>query len=154
MKASFLSRQQKLDMELYMVDDILTKVDRASMMNSLEARVPLLDHKFAELSFRIPSELKLKGNNKKHIPKESFRHILPEEVLTHKKQGFAIPLSVWFKGDLKEYAYSTLLNSSYLLEYIDKKNLKSILDYHQKGMRNYSAKIWSLLILNEWLKQN
>lgn len=150
----FLSKMQALDMQTYMVDDILTKVDRASMMNSLEARVPILDHKFAELSFKIPAKYKLNGNSKKYILKESFRHILPKEILSHKKKGFSVPLSVWFKGDLKEYAYDTLLKSSNLDRYLNKNYIQTILNYHQKGLRDYSAKIWSLLFLNEWMKQN
>ena len=150
----FLSDMQKLDMQTYMGDDILTKVDRVSMINSLESRIPILDHKFAELSFKIPAALKLKAGDTKYILKESFKHILPEQVISHKKQGFAIPLSSWFRDGLKEYAYSTLLSSTDLSEYIDIKAIKKVLDNHQKGLRDYSAKIWSLLVLNEWLKQN
>ena len=150
----FLSKMQGLDMQSYMVDDILTKVDRATMLNSLEARVPILDHKFAELSFQIPSGLKLKGSSQKVILKESFRHILPKDIISHKKQGFAVPLSVWFKGDLKQNAIDTLLHSSFLNEYLDKNQIEKILSHHQKGMRDYSAKIWSLLFMDEWLKQN
>tara|TARA_R110002073_G_scaffold72537_1_gene177541 strand:- start:550865 stop:552721 length:1857 start_codon:yes stop_codon:yes gene_type:complete len=153
-QGDFISKMQKLDMQTYMVDDILTKVDRASMMNSLEVRVPLLDHKFAELSFKIPSKFKLNGKQKKYILKESFREILPPEILSHKKQGFEMPLNLWFKGSLKEYAYDELLGSKNLYQYLDKKNIKKILDNHQKGVRDYSQKIWSLLFLNEWLKKN
>ncbi len=152
--ASFISKMQLLDMQTYMVDDILTKVDRASMLNSLEARVPMLDHKFAELSFKIPWEYKLKVKSKKYILKESFRHILPTDILNHKKQGFSVPLNLWFKGDLKEFAFTTLLNSSKLSEYFDKKQIRIVLENHQKGVRDYSAKIWSLLFMDEWLKQN
>lgn len=153
-EGNFLSKMQQLDMETYMVDDILTKVDRASMLNSLEARVPLLDHKFAELSFTIPSELKMNGNIKKYILKETFKDILPEEIITHKKQGFAMPLSIWFKDNLKDYSYETLLNSNKLYDFLNKNQVKQILDNHQKGLRDYSAKIWSLLFFNEWLNQN
>ena len=103
MSGDFISKIQQLDLQTYLVDDILTKVDRASMMNSLEVRVPLLDHKFAELSFKIPSNLKMKGNIKKYILKEAFKNILPEGIISHKKQGFAIPLDMWFKNDLKDY---------------------------------------------------
>lgn len=152
-EGNFLAKMQQLDMQTYMVDDILTKVDRASMMNSLEARVPLLDHKFAELSFRIPSELKMKGNIKKHIFKKSFSKILPPEIISHKKQGFAIPLSMWFKGNLKDYTYDSLLNSQHLYNFLEKDKIQNILNNHQKGMRDYSEKIWSLLFLNEWLNQ-
>ena len=150
----FISKMQKLDMQTYMVDGILTKVDRASMMNSLEVRVPLLDHVFAELSFKIPSKYKLNGKLKKYILKESFKEILPPEILSHKKQGFEMPLSLWFKGSLKDYAYDELLTSKNLFQYLNKKNVNTILDNHQKGQRDYSQKIWSLLFLNEWLKQN
>ncbi len=154
MDGDFMSKMQQLDMQTYMVDGILTKVDRASMMNSLEARVPILDHKFAELSFKIPSKFKMNGNIKKYLLKESFRDILPDGVLSHKKQGFAVPLSVWFKGNLKEFAYDTLQNSKYLYNYLNKNYINEVLDNHQKGIRDYSEKIWSLLFLDEWLKQN
>ena len=154
LNADFISRMQGVDMQTYMVDDILTKVDRVSMLNSLEARVPILDHKFAELSFRIPSKYKLKGSSKKHIFKDSFRNILPKEIISHKKQGFSVPLSLWFKGDLKQYANDTLLFNSVLNDYLNKKQIEKMLRNHQKGMRDYSSKIWSLLFLNEWLKQN
>lgn len=154
MNGDFLSKMQQLDMQTFMVDDILTKVDRASMINSLEARVPLLDHKFAELSFKIPSGLKMNGSSKKHILKESFKDILPDGILSHKKQGFAMPLSIWFKDDLKNYSHDTLLNSKYLYNLLEKKYVENMLSNHQKGVRDYSEKIWSLLFLEEWLKQN
>ena len=153
--SDFLSRMQELHIKTYLVDDILTKVDRASMMNSLETRVPLLDHKFAELTFRIPSDLKLKGNNKKYILKKALASFLPDEVINHRKQGFAIPLAYWFKDDLKDYAYDVLTgSSSKTLDYFNKKAIITIIKHHQKGMRDYSGKLWSLLFLNEWLKQN
>ena len=154
LKGDFLSKMQQLDMQTYMVDDILTKVDRASMMNSLEARVPILDHKFAELSFKIPSELKLKKGIKKYILKETFSKILPPEIISHKKQGFGVPLSIWFKGNLKEYANETLRNSKVLYNFLDRTYIDMVLENHQKGMRDYSEKIWGLLFLNEWLNQN
>ena len=154
MNGDFLSKMQQLDMQTFMVDDILTKVDRASMINSLEARVPLLDHKFAELSFKIPSGLKMNGSSKKYILKESFKDILPDGILSHKKQGFAMPLSIWFKDDLKNYSHDTLLNSKYLYNLLEKKYVENMLSNHQKGVRDYSEKIWSLLFLEEWLKQN
>lgn len=150
----FLSNMQHIDMKTYLVDDVLTKVDVASMMNSLEVRVPLLDHKFAELSFKIPSKFKIKDGVTKYILKEAFKEILPAEIISHKKQGFAVPLNLWFKGDLKDYTYEELLNSRHLYNYLDKKYIVKLLDNHQKGLRDFSQKIWSLLFLNEWLKQN
>lgn len=148
----FISRLQNLDIQTYLVDDILTKVDRASMMNSLETRVPLLDHKFAELSFQIPSSLKLKGNNQKAIFKQAMSPYLPERILSHPKQGFAIPLSMWFKNDLNEYVNDTLLASnSHLSSYLDRNYVKKVVeDKSSKG--DFRTRIWSLLFFEEWLK--
>ena len=138
-----------------MVDDILTKVDRSSMMNSLEVRVPFLDHKFAELTFKIPSNLKLNGNDKKYILKKSMSKYLPGNILNHPKQGFGVPLSLWFKNDLKEYINDTLLSQDPLLSnYLDKHYVRQIIEDNRKGRRDFSSKIWSLLFFEEWLKQN
>lgn len=153
-ETAFISKMQKLDIKTYMVDDILTKVDRASMFNSLEVRVPLLDHKFAELSFKIPPELKINKISKKHIFKEAFKNLLPDEILTHKKQGFGIPLNEWLKGPLKEYAYDSLVNNNETGDFINKQYLHQVLNNHQKNIRDFSPQIWALLIFNEWLRQN
>ena len=151
----FISRTQSLDIQSYMVDDILTKVDRTSMMNSLEVRVPILDHKFAELTFKIPSNLKLHNDSNKYIFKESMKNYLPDSILTHRKQGFSIPKSLWFKEDLKEYVHDTLLDpNSYSSKYLDQKFIKKTILNHQNGMRDLSSKIWSLIFFEEWLKQN
>jgi asparagine synthase (glutamine-hydrolysing) len=154
-KNDFISNLQNLDLQTYMVDDILTKVDRASMLNSLEVRVPLLDHKFAELMFKIPSNLKLKGTDQKYILKESMRNILPETILNRPKIGFGVPLTLWFKDELKEYVNDTLLSSNPLLSnYLDKDYVRSIVEDNKDGMRDFSSRIWSLIWFEEWLKQN
>ena len=111
-----VTNMQYLDLQTYMVDDILTKVDRASMMNSLEVRVPLLDHKFAELTFKIPRNLKLRGSEQKYILKKTMAPMLPESILNHPKQGFGVPLSIWFKDDLKEYIDDTFNSSDCLAQ--------------------------------------
>lgn len=154
----FVTKLQYLDMSTYMVDDILTKVDRASMLNSLEVRVPLLDHQFAELTFKIPSDLKLKGSSKKYIFKQSMKPFLPKNIFNHPKQGFGVPISLWFKEDLKEYVSDLLLSqNAYLTNYLDKNYVKKIVENHRhdkKGRRDFSGKIWSLIFFEEWLKQN
>lgn len=147
-------RVQHMDMRTFMVDDVLTKVDRVSMQNSLEVRVPILDHEFAELSFKIPSHLKLKGNEKKYILKKAVAKYLPDSVLSHKKQGFALPLKVWFKDDLKEYVNDRLIHTKGpLYDYLDQKFVAKIIDHHHTGMRDFSHRIWTLLFLDEWLQQ-
>jgi len=150
----FLSQMQELDMRCYLPDDVLTKVDRVSMQNSLEVRAPILDHKFAELSFRIPSKLKLKGHQQKYIFKKAMAKYLPANVMGHKKQGFAVPLSYWFKDELKEYILDTLCSSNPLLSsYLNSRYIKKTVQNHFSGMRDFSGKLWSLLFFNEWLCQ-
>ncbi len=148
----FISRMQQLDMTTYMPDDILTKVDRVSMYNSLEVRVPILDHKFAELSFRIPSNLKLNGQSKKYLLKKAMTPHLPESVVSHKKQGFAVPLKMWFKDDLKEYIYDRFSSSNnQITEYLNIDYINKIIDDHNHGMRDMNYKIWTLLFMDAWL---
>jgi asparagine synthase (glutamine-hydrolysing) len=148
----FITRQQHLDIQTYMVDDILTKVDRVSMLNSLETRVPLLDHKFAELSFRIPWSYKLRGEIKKYIFKQAVSASLPNNILKHPKQGFGVPLSLWFKNGLGEYVDDTLLSPNSLLSsYLDKNYVKAIVK-NKSNIQDYGTRIWSLLFFEEWLK--
>ena len=150
-----ITRMQYLDLQTYMVDDILTKVDRASMMNSLEVRVPLLDHKFAELTFRIPSELKLKGSQQKYILKKTMAPMLPQSILDHPKQGFGLPISIWFKDDLKTYINDTFNSSDCLLyNFLEKQYIKDKIINNRISHVDFSSRIWLLLFLNEWLKQN
>jgi len=150
--SNFLFNMQRMDMQTYMVDDILTKVDRASMQNSLEVRVPLLDHEFAELTFKIPAELKLKGKTSKYILKEAMKDLLPNSIISHKKQGFSVPLELWFKDDLKEYVNDRLLSTnSPLYEYLDPTYVQKIIHDHNNAMRDFSHKIWSLIFLDQWL---
>jgi asparagine synthase (glutamine-hydrolysing) len=151
----FISNLQYLDLQTYMVDDVLTKVDRASMLNSLEVRVPLLDHKFAELTFKIPWNLKFNEGRRKYIFKQAMAPYLPESILKHPKQGFGVPISMWFKDNLKAYVNDTLQsNDCKLYNYIDKKYVHKTINGHETGMRDLSSKVWSLLVFNEWLKQN
>jgi asparagine synthase (glutamine-hydrolysing) len=150
-----ITSMQYLDLKTYMVDDILTKVDRASMMNSLEVRVPLLDHKLAELTFKIPSDLKLKESEQKYILKKTMVPFLPKNVLDHEKQGFSVPISVWFKDDLKTYINDTFNSSNCLLyNFLDKKYVTDKIINNEITHIDFSEKIWSLLFFNEWLNQN
>ena len=154
-KNDFISNLQNLDMKSYLADDILTKVERASKINSLEVRVPILDHKFAELTFKIPSNLKLKGTEQKYIFRKAMKKYLPEPIINGPKKGFGIPLSNWFKEELKEYVNDTLLTGTPLLsKYLDQEFIKTIVEDHNYGMRDFGSRTWSLLFFEEWLKQN
>ena len=145
---------QELDIRTYMVDDILTKVDIASMQHSLEVRVPFLDHKFAELAMTIPVCFKLKNWETKYILKKAIAPYLPNPVLSHRKQGFAVPLKHWFKSDLREYVNDCLLApNGRLSEYLNKGYIAQIVADHNSGPRDLNGKIWTLLFFEGWLQE-
>jgi len=146
-----LSRMQYFDTKFYLPDDILVKVDRMSMANSLETRAPLLDYTIAEFAATIPVELQFKDGRGKYILRKMASRFLPMHVFTKKKQGFAIPMNEWFRNELKEYALD-LLTSSRLKNrgYFNPKIINYILNEHIKGRRDYSTWIWSLVIFELW----
>jgi asparagine synthase (glutamine-hydrolysing) len=143
-----LSRIQYVDIKTYLVDDILVKVDRASMANSLEVRCPLLDHKLMELIAQIPSSLKLRHGRGKYIFKKSLERILPSDILSRRKKGFAVPVAEWFRGELKGVTHDALfgcedglLNSAFLM---------NCWNQHQRGRRDWSALLWTTLMFRKW----
>jgi asparagine synthase (glutamine-hydrolysing) len=147
-------RNELLDINTFLVDDILTKVDRVSMVNSLEVRVPLLDHEFIELAFSIPSALKVKKGEGKYIFKKSLKPNLPKEILYRKKQGFGVPLTQWFNNDLNAYIKEELLNNRGILsDYLNPKSISKIIDTHRFGRRDFSSQIWALLFFQIWYKK-
>lgn len=151
----FISRMAQLDLSTYLVDGVLTKVDRTSMANSLEVRVPILDHKVVELASTIPSSMKIGKSGQKLIFKDAMEDALPKEIINHKKQGFSVPMSMWFRESLRDYLSDTLLSSEAKInDYFCKDEIGMIVSNHNKGLRDYSSKIWSLLFLEEWLKKN
>jgi len=146
---------QYLDMKTYLVGDILTKVDRASMAHSLEVRVPFLDHKFVEWGFSIPSEVNLEQGVGKKSLKRAMEPYLPHDVLYRRKMGFSVPLADWFKGPLKERLYKGLLSDQMVnCGYFDQAQLRKLIDQHVNGIRDNSAPLWTLLMFESFLRQN
>ncbi len=143
-----LSRLQYLDMKMYLADDILVKVDRASMANSLEVRCPLLDHHLMELVARMPSSLKLRNGAGKYIFKKALQRILPPAVLTRRKKGFAAPVAEWFRGELKEFAHDALFGRPDDL--IAEPFVRRCWRQHQSGQRDWSALLWCVLMYRSW----
>jgi len=143
-----LSRIQYVDMKTYLVDDILTKVDRASMAHSLEVRCPLLDHKLMELIAQIPSGLKLRQGKGKFIFKKALERILPPAVLTRKKKGFAVPVAEWFRGELKDFAYDSIVRRQD--DVLNGQFVKRCWNQHQRGQRDWSALLWCVLMFRTW----
>jgi len=143
-----LSRIQYVDIKTYLPDDILAKVDRASMAVSLEVRAPLLDHHLMELIAKIPSSLKLRGRTGKYIFKKAMAGVLPPEVLNRRKQGFAVPLATWFRTELRDVAHAAIFSCDDGI--LDKSYLKQVWDEHQRGTYDRSAHLWSILMYRKW----
>ncbi len=149
-----LSLVQYLDMKTYLVGDILTKVDRASMAHSLEVRVPLLDHKLVDWMSGLSPDVKLRGHEGKYIFKKALEPHLPDDILYRKKMGFSIPLATWFRGPLKDKVKEGLLGETMLNSGLFNEDyLRELVDKHQSGARDYSAPIWTLLMFNAFLKK-
>ena len=143
-----LSRALYVDIKTYLVDDILVKVDRASMANSLEVRSPLLDHKLMELIAQIPSRLKLHHGQGKYIFKKALQTVVPSNILNRPKQGFSVPVAEWFRGELKEFASEALFSHSD--QVLSKPFLNRCWSQHQRGQRDWSALLWCVLMFKSW----
>jgi asparagine synthase (glutamine-hydrolysing) len=137
-----------VDIKTYLVDDILVKVDRASMANSLEVRCPLLDHKLMELVAQIPSDLKLHRSHGKYIFKKALAPIVPQSILNRRKLGFAVPLATWFRKDLKEFTYNSVFSRPD--NYLNYTFLADCWRQHQRGQRDWSSLFWTVLMFKSW----
>lgn len=148
---NFLDKTLYADVMMYLPDDLLVKVDIASMANSLEARSPFLDHEFMEFVARIPSDLKLNSSITKYILKETLKGILPDEVLYREKMGFGVPIDHWFRNELRDMAYDIILSEKAISRgYFKKETIKRILDEHMSNKWNWHNHIWNLLMLELW----
>ncbi|MFA5388570.1 MAG: asparagine synthase (glutamine-hydrolyzing) [Candidatus Omnitrophota bacterium] len=142
------------DIKTNLLDDLLVKMDIATMANSLEGRSPFLDHKMMEFCAAMPSNMKIKGMKLKYILKKSLHGKLPEEILGRGKMGFGIPVDKWFRVELKNYAYEVLMSEKSLKRsYFKKESVKRLLDEHVAARANNGARIWSLLFLELWHRE-
>ncbi|MCK5607211.1 asparagine synthase (glutamine-hydrolyzing), partial [Candidatus Pacearchaeota archaeon] len=140
-----------LDVENYLVNDILTKVDRMSMANSLEVRVPLLDHRLVELASSIPVSLKVVKQTTKYILRKTFSRTLPQGVLNRRKQGFGIPIKCWMQNDIIKFIREVLLDASVKRRgLINWKYLEGMISATSTGKCNYARELWVLLMLEMW----
>ncbi|MGI9285765.1 MAG: asparagine synthase (glutamine-hydrolyzing) [Pseudomonadales bacterium] len=146
-----LSKILYTDLKTYLPGDILVKVDRMSMANSLETRAPFLDYRLVEYAASIPSSLKLKDGEKKYILKKSLDELLSDEILYRKKMGFSVPLAQWLQHDIYQIAKKYLFGpDSGISQYFDMGKLTAIWDAHQEGKRSYASELWSFLIFELW----
>lgn len=152
-KGHWLSVLQHFDLQRYLPLDILTKVDRMSMAHSLEARVPLLDHKLVEFAAAIPPEFKLRNGTTKYIFKQAMRGILPDEVIDRPKQGFAVPLGHWFRGQLSGFVREHLLSShSRQRGIFNTAYIERLIALHESG-RPLDLQLWTLLSFEFWCRR-
>ncbi len=144
---------QYLDLKTYLVGDINTKVDRASMAHSLEVREPLMDHKLVEWLATLPSSLKVRGSEGKFLLKKAMEPLLPNEVLYRPKMGFSVPLARWFRGPLKQRVCDAVLGERLASTgWFERGYLQHLVDAHQNGSRDYSAPLWTLLMFEAFLR--
>jgi len=142
----------KFDLLYFLPDQLLAKMDIATMRYSLEARSPFLDQKMVELAGKIPFRLKVKNGETKYILKKALEQIVPKENLYRPKVGFTVPLDKWFKGDLNQYAAKVLLSKNSLIkEYIDVEKIRPMIS-SKNNQQDFGQKIWTLMMLELWLK--
>ncbi|GGG48469.1 asparagine synthase (glutamine-hydrolyzing) [Bizionia arctica] len=152
---NLFERISDFDLKSYLVWDINTKVDRATMAFSLEARAPLLDYRVVEFARSLPTSFKFKGKNQKRILKEVLYKYVPKHIFDRPKSGFSMPFSEWFKTDLKDYVLSELSDEN--LEHIpciDAKLVSLYIKEHMEGSWNRFTIIWQVLVLKQWLDNN
>jgi asparagine synthase (glutamine-hydrolysing) len=148
---NLLERLMYLYSKFYLQDDILTKVDRASMACSLEARAPFLDYTFVEFVTSIPPNLKLKGLKTKHILKRAMRDKLPPDILARRKKGFGIPVAQWLRTELKPMALDIFSEERIRQQGIfDYRAISRLLDEHLRGRKDHRKQLWTLLMFQSW----
>lgn len=152
---SNLERVSDFDIKTYLNLDINTKVDRASMANSLEVRSPLMDYRVVEFAKKLPTSFKFKGNNQKRILKDVLYKYVPKNYFDRPKAGFTMPFKDWFRDELKSYVLDELNEESLAaLPCIRPKEVLRIIEDHMNGSSNNYTLIWRLLVLKQWLKSN
>lgn len=143
------------DLHYVLEGDMLAKVDRVCMKNSLEARVPFLDSQLVHTAYKMPLAYKIKGKNKKYILKETFKDILPPETIGFRKKGFGVPVDYWFKNELKsemEQLIDPLVLSSQGL--FDVNYIHKLWADHQSGKENHKGKLWNIFVFQKWYKKH
>ncbi|MEW9581489.1 asparagine synthase (glutamine-hydrolyzing) [Paraburkholderia sp. DGU8] len=148
-----VQRMMALDMISYLPDDILTKVDRAAMGVSLETRVPFLDHRVVEFAWRLPQSMKVRnGQTKWALRQVLYRHV-PRELIERPKQGFAVPIGHWLRGELREWAEALLDTSRLRREgFFEPAVVRSKWEQHLSGERNWHRQLWNVLMFQLWLE--
>ncbi|MET0556518.1 MAG: asparagine synthase (glutamine-hydrolyzing) [Vicinamibacteria bacterium] len=152
--ASHLSRLLYLNVRAYLLDDLLPKMDRMSMAHGLEARSPFLDKELTTYAASLPDAYKRRGAVGKVVLKEALRGLVPDDVLTRPKQGFGLPLGEWFRGELAPLVADTLLDRPRLAAHLRADTVRRLYDEHRSGRADRGHALWTLLVLELWLRKH
>ena len=150
----YIERLMHVDLRLWLPDDLLVKVDRATMAHSLEARVPYLDHRFVEFVARLDPSMKQRGDTRKYLLKRLAENFLPREIVHRRKQGFVMPLSAWLEGGLRPHVERALGPGGLARRGLFREGaLARLLDEHRSGRRNHAGRLWALTVLELWFER-
>jgi asparagine synthase (glutamine-hydrolysing) len=152
--ADLLDQLLDIDVGTYLPDDLLVKIDIATMAYSLEGRSPLLDHEFMELAASLPADLKAARGRRKLILRSALRGWIPDEILDGPKRGFRLPVTRWLREDLRDYARGVLLDpGAGLRDWAREDEVRRLLDEHTDGSRDHGRRLWTLLVLELWHRE-
>jgi asparagine synthase (glutamine-hydrolysing) len=152
--STHLDRTLSVDFLMYLADDLLVKADRTSMAHSLETRAPFLDNDVLDFAAKMPEDLKIRGSTQKWILREAFADQVPRQNSRRIKRGFMMPVSMWLRGHLQDYARQILLDErAHRRGYFSHERVEQLLDTHTSGRADHGQRIWALLVLELWHRQ-